>query len=150
MKSWKLLGALSALVVALPAIALADPPTGSHTNAGSAKDSCEVGAGGVFVNASTAFVTLWRCTIVTTDTANDTGVPASHPQQDWTVDVERETERTEIYEINRSVGQTTWQTVSDTTDTLNEEVTACYNHQGNSIGGFQANPNCQLAFLPGE
>ena len=143
MRKLLVLSAAFGLITMLPSIAPADPPPGSFTNAGAAKDSCEA-AGGIFENLSTAFVTKWRCTIVTTDTETDT-VPASHPTQAWTVDVEAETQRTEIYEINRSVGQSTWQTISDDTETLSEEVIACYNHRGNQVEDYQDNPNCQPA-----
>jgi hypothetical protein len=57
-------------------------------------------------------------------------LPASHPQQDWVVDVEEIT-------IYTKTGGT------ETTDGTYMTVTACRNHQGNNIGGFESNPNCQ-------
>lgn len=68
------------------------------------------------------------CTFVETET-----VPGSHPVFVWEVDADQEIVRTWRNASASGVGETVGEKL----------VTGCRNHQGNSIGDFEDNPNCQ-------
>jgi hypothetical protein len=123
------------LVIGFGVMAAAQPAGG--------QEGCEA-AGGVFDDKGTAARSDDTCTIVTVAVVEDT-VPASHPQQAWTVDVETIVTTTTVYSRGAVAGVDSWINPVVTPVPGATEVVACYNHLGNAIPGFNSNPNCQPA-----
>lgn len=104
-------------------IALSTASAQGGINFNAFRNQCSANGGTLDGNGSGATCTVYVI---------ETGLPASHPTQPWTVDVEQEIVSTWL-----NAARPVQYTEGDI------EVIACWNHQGNLVGGFADNPNCQ-------